>query len=189
MSFWPDEINADVVISPIEIMEEAGAELEQKTLRLAVTVRTTQLSDRVVLAFEISNHSAQTTVNLFEVSHQIEQPYPVAIDPPEYRIPEFLTRIQLVPRRPGKIENFVTTVAPRNLQTIPESYVENEWICATPTEFKKKLTELFARDDVKARIITLLTARKAHKVSATVGGESINCSGDSDGAANHNTTS
>ena len=157
MSFWPHDINAEDVRSPRDILRQAGDELENRTGKLVVFIGQSPLDDRIVLSFEITNHESNVTLNLFEASHQKHQSYPVVIVPPESNIPEFLRTERYVPGSPSRIG--VVSELARVMQATHGTsghYVKNEWVCATPTEFKSKLIDLFAEDYVKCRIISLL---------------------------------
>lgn len=152
MPFWPDEINSEEVLSPSEIMKYAGDELENKTGRLTVSIEQSHLDDRVVWAFDVQDQQSNRILNLFEASHQIDQSYPVVIKPPTRDIPEFLMRKRIVPGRPPLVQSLHDEM----IAGTPPEIVENEWVCGTPSEFKKKLTTLFAEDYIKSKIISLL---------------------------------
>lgn len=182
MSFWPDEINSNEVLSPREIMNEAGEELENRTGKLAVVIQESRLEDRVVFAFWVTQRESKVTLNLFEASHQLNKPYPVAIVPPEDDIPGFLKEKRYVSGTPGI--SAVTAVQRAVMQQVtggtPGRYVENEWVCATPTEFEEKLTELFSEDYVKVRIISLIASSRSED---GFGVETDDTSEDATGAA------
>lgn len=163
MSFWPDDINEYDIRSPFEIMNDAGGELSSRASALDVLVSQTPLADRLVLAFEVRNRIADLSLRLFEVSHRLDQSYPVVIDPPSPDIPQFLRRQQYVAGKPGLAESIMMPTALNAMQSLQElrgsagHYVENKWICSTPSEFRIKLKELFAQDHVKVRIISLIS--------------------------------
>jgi hypothetical protein len=168
MSYWPDEINSDEVLSPEDIMHDAGIELEKRTHRLTVSIPESQIDDRVFLAFEVKNREG-TIFNLFEVSHRIGQSYPVAIDPPSFTIPDFLQRERYIPGTPGigNIEAFPVSKSVREAMLGTQGRnVTNEWICATPAEFKSKLTSMFGRDEIKVQIINLLASKRVENIGA-----------------------
>ena len=154
MNFWPDDIKIDEALVPRDIMEEAGQELTNRTQnKLEVTIIINELDDRSVLAFEVMNTDSLAVLNLFEVSYQKENFYPLVISPPKQDIPEFL-------RRQRTIKGSISASSLENLSRLSEGMrdrvVENPWVCATPTEFKEKLKELFHQEHVKARIMNLL---------------------------------
>jgi hypothetical protein len=155
MSFWPDDIAAADAISPRQIMKSAGDELTHRTQVLTVSVDENHLADRIVLAFRVINTEYLIDFNLFEVSHRLDQTYPVRIDPPASDIPEFLQRKRYVPGQPGLATGALSLNIQAFTQGKPGKYVENEWVCVTPAEFKEKLKKLFALDHVKTRIISL----------------------------------
>lgn len=161
MSFWPADINAEEILPPRDIMHAAGIELENRTGILNVMIVESKLDDRVVLAFELTNEESSRTLNLFEASHRIKECYPVAINPPNSDVPEFLRRKRYVPGQPGALEGSSIGAFHRVMQGTQGRYVDNEWVCATPTEFRTKLTDLFAKDSVKSRIVSLMASTKS----------------------------
>lgn len=136
MKFWPDDINAEECDSPRDIMQLAGDELANRTGRLVVSIVESQLEDRTVLAFEVTNSAFALELYLFEVSHRLDQAYPVAIEPPASDIPEFLKKERYVAGTPGVLKHLPTSVMMESFQGRPGRYVTNSWVCATPTEFK-----------------------------------------------------
>jgi len=157
MSFWPDEINSDEVLSPREIMQSAGEELQEKTNRLAVTIESWQLDDRTVLAFVVQNRVSGNRLNLFEAMHRLNEPYPVAIEPPKGDLPEFLRDERFVPGTPGLLPGAEFRALAQTVQGTPGRFVKNEWVCSTPSDFQERLVKLFSRNYVKARIVSLMT--------------------------------
>ena len=154
MSFWPTDIFTADNRSPREIMERAGAELSSGTKVLTVTIRETRLTDRIVLAFVVQNEAHSLEFNVLEASHQTDRTYPVVIDPPASDIPEFLKRERKIRGSPG-----ITTLSEFSLSITggtPDKIIKNEWISATPQEFREKLKKVFSLDFVKSNIVSLL---------------------------------
>lgn len=160
MKFWTDDISASDAVSPFEIMEAAAKELEDRTGALSVEVRVTKLDDRNVLGFEITNLTNQRKLTLFEAYHRRDHAYPVAIEPPMSDIPEFLRRKRMVGASPlaGLTPPGMGVLA--SLAGESRKWIENEWICSTPVEFRKKMTGLFAEEYVKSMIVNLLASPK-----------------------------
>jgi hypothetical protein len=169
MSFWPDDINSGEVRSPRDIMRDAGDELESRTGKLATVVHETRLSDRVVLAFRVTNREFALELTLFEVIHQLDQSYPVRIDPPANDIPSFLSRKRWVPGKPNAMQALMRSTSAldafKEFQGSPGHFVENRWVCATPSEFKEKLENLFSEDHVKWRILSLMAPNAVPQVA------------------------
>lgn len=142
-------------------MEDAGAELEDKTGKLTYAIESTRLEDRVVLSFHVVRRDLDRTMHIFDASHRPAEPYPVAIDPPKSDIPEFLKRRRFVAGKRGLAGLGYGDLLGESLLALsdtPGKYVTNEWVCATPIEFRQKMTELFAKEFVTARIVSLLAA-------------------------------
>ena len=155
MSFWPLEIFTADNRSPREIMELAGAELSAGTKVLSVSIRENRLTDRIVFAFVVQNEAHSLEFNVFEASHQISRTYPVVIDPPASDIPEFLKREgEDIRGSPGITA--IGTISLSLLGETPDRIIENEWISATPQEFREKLKKVFALDFVKSNIVSLM---------------------------------
>ena len=165
MSFWPNDIFADDVISPRDIMMRAGDELNTRTKVLSVSIRENRLTDRVVLGFVVNNNTYSLAFNLFEASHRPNESYPVVIDPPASDIPEFLRRQRYIPGSPGLMTSRVIPL--HVLEGTPGKTVTNEWVCATPAEFTEKLKKLLALDYVKANIVSLLAPTPVHEAAQT----------------------
>ena len=167
MTFWTDDINTDEVRSPSDIMADAGEELESRTGKLTVSIVESQLEDRVVFAFEVMQLESRATRNLFEASHRLDQSYPAVISPPAPDIPEFLKKERYIPGQPRDSAVSVAANFRRMVEGTPGRFVENEWVCVTPVEFKDKLTELFSKDYVKVQIISLLATTRSEEDSAS----------------------
>lgn len=148
MGFWSAEIRAADVREPIEIMQDAADELTAYNDMLAVTIPHTELTDRIVYAFNVTN-AARMTQKLFEVTARKEEPYPAVINPQTVELPEFLKKRRYVPG------NYDTGCEPDD-----GYYVDNEWVCVTPAEFKAKLEQLLAEDHIKSRVLSLIAASR-----------------------------
>ena len=148
MSFWPDDITTEELRSPAKIMSDAGQDLKDRTGTLTVSIKESQLEDRVVLAFHVEGVSS--TLNLFEASHRIGHAYPVAIVPIASDIPDFLKGERWVSGKSGVVGLAL------HIQGTPGKYVKDEWVCATPAEFREQLTELFSKTYIKSLVISLL---------------------------------
>ncbi|MDA1014893.1 MAG: hypothetical protein O3A00_10635 [Planctomycetota bacterium] len=150
MSFWPADINAQVILSPLEVLQEAAEELKNQT-NLDVSIPVEQLSDRTVLAFEVQNPKHGGVLNLFEVVHQPDAPYPAAIVPPNWDIPDFVKRARQLSPRPTAMAGVV--------ESIKQSVLVNEWVCSSPGQLQEKLKNLCAEDRIKVRLINLLAVK------------------------------
>jgi hypothetical protein len=171
MKFWPDDINADDVLSPKEIMAEAGAELEAKVGILFADIQENKLPDRVVLSFTIINHRANMEVKLFEAAHRLGEPYPIAISPPANDIPEFLKKKVYVPGSVGIAEYMRTSGM--LVESTPGHYIDNKWVSATPGEFRRKLQELFSSEAVTTKVMSLLAQPPIVSMESGPTGEAV----------------
>ena len=91
-NLWPKDIRPQKFISPLEILENLGTQLEKQMNGLLVgETSKDELSDRVVLKFDVVSIKEDTRIKLFELHHRRDQTYPVAIIPPDQELPEFLS--------------------------------------------------------------------------------------------------
>lgn len=145
---WPEDIQAEVVISPEEILNFQAARLPERTggrVTAHVVKRTDE--DRVVIAFEVEARRAESRVRLFEVQHRLDFEYPAAIVPPDVPLPDFLKERVYRPGGLGSIGEV----------TRPGESVKNPWVASSPTEFSEKVEELLARPSVKGVVLSLLS--------------------------------
>ena len=159
MSFWPNDIFREVKKTPRKIMREAANELRSHTQVLSVSIPEIKFPDRVVLQFIVRNKAYDVEFNVFEAIHQLNQSYPVVIEPPISDIPDFLKRERLslgasisstgIARSISHILEYSRTIPGTDL-------VRNEWVCATPSEFTEKIKKLLSLDHVKSSIVNLL---------------------------------
>ena len=179
MDFWPTDIFANNNQSPREIMERAGAELSSGTQILTVSIRETTLIDRIVLAFIVQNETHSLEFNVFEASHQLNRTYPVVIDPPTFNIPDFLKRERKIRGSPGI--KALSGISLSVFGETPDSIIKNEWISATPQEFREKLKKVFSLDFVKSNIVSLLAPTAVAVTSTSVDEYETQDTGNSEG--------
>ena len=159
MSFWPNDIVREVKKTPRQIMREAANELQSHTEVLSVEIPEIKFPDRLVLQFLVRNKAYDLEFNVFEASHRPSQSYPVVIKPPDSDIPDYLKRERL---SLGASISAAISAKPllHHLEVsqtvLGTNIVRNEWVCATPSEFKDKIKKLFALDHVKSNIVSLL---------------------------------
>lgn len=160
---WPDDIRADDVIGPAEILDYQAEQLMQRTNGLlAGHVERVESEDRVTMGFEIEVARTSDRARLFEVQHRLDYEYPVAISPPhEERLPEFLQERVFKPGT-GNLLRSVTghsATAFSQMSKILDSegkWVENKWIATSPSEFIEKVEKVLALPGVKAVVLSLL---------------------------------
>lgn len=160
MNFWPEDINVDKIRSPKDIMKDAGVELEKKTGKLAVSIETTCRDDCVVLAFNVRHRDSAVTLTLFEVRHHRDQSYPALIQLPSTDTLQFLAERGHVS---GNLRESSESSATARRHLFNEIIGNSAWwdkdacACSTPGEFLKELPTVLSRNDVKSRVISLLT--------------------------------
>lgn len=154
---WPEDIYAEEVLSPAEILESQATLLNQKTNGLLTgSVESHEGEDRRILAFEVSASVLDTKVRLFEVHQHLEMDYPAAIVLPDQNLPEFLRKERYSPAP------FEMLKAVGNM-TFPKQgkWVENEWVATSPPEFSEKIAEALDHPFVKGRVLSLISRSQA----------------------------
>lgn len=159
---WPDDIQADDVLTPREILVHQAEQLESRTNGLLIGhVPVKESEDRVILGFDVAAPRAQCEVRLFEVQHRTEFEYPAAILPPDERLPKFL-RERYYHESPGDIARIALAQAEVVGKVLGSGkWVENEWIATSPTEFSDKVGKVLASPSVKARVLSLISRSQA----------------------------
>jgi hypothetical protein len=148
-SLWPEDIQTQEVISPLEILNEQARLLEKQTNGLLVgNVVEHVVQDRKVLGFEVTASRVPTTVRLFEIQQSPEFEYPVAIVPPDVSIPDFLKSEVY---RPGPFDGV------SSLTSVQGKWVKKEWVASSPSEFTEKLRRLLSMTGVKSILLSLLS--------------------------------
>jgi hypothetical protein len=159
-SLWPEDLKTEDFRTPTEILSEQAQLLERQTNGvLAGELVEHIVQDRRVIGFHVNAPRIPTTVRLFEVQQSVDLDYPVAIFPPDIKIPEFL---QSEPHVPTAME--LTGAAQRLSETLKSLGVrtKNEWVASSAAEFTDKLALLLASNGVKAILLSLL-ARSSRK--------------------------
>ena len=149
---WPADIQAEEVLSPMEILESQANHLAQRTNGLLnATVECDDTEDRRVLGFEVYASILDTRVRLFEVHQSLELEYPVAIVLPNQSLPEFLKPERYVPPQPDLINIMRTMTHPTG-----GKWVKNEWVATSPQEFSEKIAEALDHPSIKGRVLSLI---------------------------------
>ena len=170
MSFWPSDLFAKDIRSPMEILQSIAEELASQTPDLKADIIDTPVEDRVVISFNITNIKYGLIRNLFEVTHRPDQSYPVVIQPPASDIPDYLKRKLVIHGSPG-FSGIGADLASRLGALGHTRTIENEWVCASPHEFKEKIKKLLALDHV----ISILYSLIAPSIPLRMPGEFFRC--------------
>jgi len=151
---WPDDIKADDVISPEEILDHQARLLEQRTngLLTADVVKHTA-EDRVVIGFDVQSVRSGNRVRLFSAEHRVDFEYPIAMSPPA-ELPAFL-----------KAEVYEPGLAIGTAPVFGRS-VQNPWVASSPTEFSQKVRDMLATPTVKTAVLSLLARSSRQTMKA-----------------------
>ena len=154
---WPADIQAEDVLSPMQILESQANHLAQKTNGLLnATVECDDAEDRRILGFEVYASILDTRVRLFEVHQSLELEYPVAIVLPSHILPEFLKAERYIPPQLD-----VVGLTDKMTQTIGGKRVKNEWVATSPQEFSAKIAEALGHPAIKGRVLSLISRSQA----------------------------
>lgn len=159
---WPEDIKYEDVISPEEILNYQAAQLEARTNGLLVGDIVKHVGeDRITLGFEVQARLTDKRVRLFGVQHREEYEYPVAIQPPNEELPDYLKERVYEQSFGDVIGSVARATKPilmaTEIATAPGKWVQNEWVASSPEQFTKKVEELLSRPAVKAIVISLLS--------------------------------
>jgi len=160
---WPDDIKADDVIAPAEILRYQAEQLEHRTNGLlSPEVESIETEDRIAMGFEIVVARTGERARLFGAQHRLDYEYPVAILPPqEEKLPEFL-RDRVFKPSTGEVLRSLTNLQQNAMAQVAGvmgsegRWVENEWIATSPTEFTEYVGKVLSLPSVKAVVLSLL---------------------------------
>ena len=142
---WPDDIKADDVISPEEILDHQARLLEQRTNGLLTAeVAKHTAEDRVVIGFDVQSVRSGNRVRLFSAEHRVDFEYPIALSPPA-ELPAFL-----------KAEVYEPGFDFAKAMGVAARIVTNPWVASSPAEFSEKVRDMLASPTVKAAVLSLL---------------------------------
>ena len=148
MTFWSNDLFDATNASPKDILKAAGDEWRTAPRFCHTAFR--RRSWTIALCWALlytTYHKHGTTVYLRR--HRLNQTYPVLINPPKSDIPEFLQRKRYVPGEAGLATGVLGPGFHRIIEGRPGRFVENEWVCGTPAEFREKVIKVLAMDHVK----------------------------------------
>jgi hypothetical protein len=152
---WPSDIKSEDVISPQAILEYQAKRLDARTngLLSAQVVRSVA-EDRVALSFEVESPLAGNRVRLFAAQHRLDFEYPVALLPPEDKLPEFLKE-HIYQASAGELLSASRAVSAA--LAAHGQWVENKWVASSPEGFSKLVQDVLAQPAVKATVLSLIS--------------------------------
>lgn len=145
--FWPSDLEVDDIQSPREILESAKEDWDigsngVMTLTLQDTTTTT---DHAMIIVHAKHMPSNRTSRLFSVVHRPDNPYPVTLQPDDETLPNFLMK-SYTDRGWTGLE-----------QILQEREIVNQWVSDTPTEFRRKLSEILNQGVVKSKVLNLIS--------------------------------
>lgn len=149
---WPEDIQAEEVLSPMDILESQAALLADKTNGLLMgIVESHDGEDRRILAFEVLAQILDSKVRLFEVHLSKDFDYPAAFILPNLNLPDFLQKEKYVP----------SASAAEVVRSLKGQWVENEWVATSPQEFSERTAQVLDHPSIKGRVLSLISRSQA----------------------------
>lgn len=146
--YWPTGIDISDTGLPKTILETARDDWEKESggLLTLLLQETESQSGNKLIVVHAKHIPGNRTATLFSVVHRPDNPYPVAIQPEEKKIPDFLKK---------SYPKFDFS----SIHTLMEvdKEVHNKWVSDTPSEFRLKLQEAFNLGSVKSEVTSLIS--------------------------------
>ena len=154
-SFWPSGLEVDDVSSPMEILEAARSEWDDKSggVLTLILEETESQGGYPLINVHAEHNPTQRTVALFSVIHQKRELYPATIKPKSQYLPPFLRKEYY---DPGLLEVDIDDGG------MTGRTVTNDWVSETPSEFRENLEDAFNLPYVKTAMFNLLTGGRAN---------------------------
>lgn len=161
-NFWPSGIDLSDTQSPREILEVAKEDWYKGSEGVMELVLQDSESESgyPMIIVHAKHVPGNRTSRLLSVVHQLNNPYPVLIQPETENLPNSLKKSYY---RPGLDASAVAAITGMRERT-----VSNPWVSDTPSEFRKSLAEAFNLGDVKGKILNLAEI-EATKIALTPG--------------------
>ncbi|EKV01122.1 hypothetical protein Lepto7375DRAFT_3265 [Leptolyngbya sp. PCC 7375] len=148
-NFWPNGLELSDTQSPREILKVAQDDWYKSSngiMTLIFQDEESKTGNQIIIVH--ANHVlSNRTATLFSVVHRPEIPYPVTIFPREDELPNIL--------RKSYQKKSVTGISVASVFQDLETTVSNPWVSETPSEFRKKLSDVFNLGIVKSTILNL----------------------------------
>jgi hypothetical protein len=171
-SFWPDGIELSDTQSPKDILNTAKEEwltVSDGVLELVLQDAKSE-SGNFMIIVHAKHVRSKRTATLFSIVHEPEKPYPVRIQPEEENIPDSLKKSYYKKSTAassfGSLADNLIASGPISLDGRTRkdmSLVTNPWVSDTPSEFRKKLSEVFNLGLVKREILNLASSAINHR--------------------------
>ncbi|MFN9610547.1 MAG: hypothetical protein ACK546_00080 [bacterium] len=188
MSFFPHDIEIANLESPLDILSEAKLEWDsegQGIISLLVDEGQSTSKDGTTFALIhvfVVHIPSQRVAGLLTVFHVSGKPYPARIKPERHDVPDFLRKERAVPPRPTDLskQHVLSSFA----SMAPAHTVVEEWVCESPSEFRKQLAKALTQGSVKYTITSIVAASGNDVEYDTRTGLSVEESADGDTESN-----
>ena len=154
--FWPAGLDLRDTQSPIEILgftqEEWSANSDGFLALVFQTAKSRSGNDMIIV--HAKHIPSNRTAELFSIAHRLDTPYPVAIQPHEYELPNSLKK-RYYQETPYEFEM-------RDQEPDAGYTVENPWVADTPSELRLLLKNAFNLGSVKSVILNLVSSYSSY---------------------------
>jgi hypothetical protein len=150
-NFWPKGIEISDTQSPMQILETAQEEwhLNSDGLLTLVLQGTKSKAGNDMIIVHAKHIPSNRTVTLFSVVYRHNTPYPATIQPKDDDLPNYLKKEY---NKSGALTDVV--------RQLGSERVSNTWVSDEPSEFRKKLEQVFNLSVVKSDIVNLLSTSR-----------------------------
>lgn len=151
-NFWPDGFELTDTQSPREILQSAQEDWRTKSDGVVdlVLQDAESKSGNAMIVVHAKHVVSNRTATLLSILHRPNRPYPATIQLKDDDLPQFLKKSYRQPGSRGLIDNLANPMT-----TVYGEIVSNEWVSATPSEFREKLAKAFNLASVKSEILNL----------------------------------
>jgi hypothetical protein len=163
-NFWPKGIELTDTESPRQILDTAQREwnAESSGVLTLVFQETKSESGNDMIIVHAKHVPSNRTVTLFSVIYRPNTPYPVTIQPKDDVLPNYLKKSYY---KPGTVD---TALIESRILNSQGHQVTNDWVADAPSEFRRKLEEVFNLGIVKSEILSLVSMSGFQSVTADV---------------------
>lgn len=164
---WPDDLRVEEVVAPEEILQEQADYLTKRMGSLILGFVEKSISEnRIDLKFIVKSNRFDAQYCLFTVMHRKEFDYPVAIDPPDIDLPNYLKKQYYQPSVTESVSDALKAGNQFNtlglLLSSSGKTIENAWVAATPKEFSDKIGVILKSAEVRSVIVSLMAQAQRH---------------------------
>ena len=152
-SFWPEDLQLTDIQSPREILEVAQEDWQVRTdgVMELLLQDTKSESGNPMIIVHAKHVPSNRIATLLSVVHRPDNPYPAMLQPEQEDLPDFLKKSYL--KKATKDRMAIISGIARDI----DGTISNPWVSETPSEFRKKLSDIFNLGSIKSVILNLVS--------------------------------